>query len=185
MGAVSADINAVEIVEKGEGYAVDDFMVELPPGSRPDSLVSACASVPDVEVIWVSHYPEAWGLQSDVDVLDAMTEDPEHAEQILTAQAPKVFRANWALLVDRPSSSVVSATELAPELDEAGIAALGDLSAAHERELTEGWTPGWGETLIVAAPFRGPHSIVLGRHGGPEFKKSELARLRHLAALAQ
>lgn len=184
MGVVSADINAVEIVEKGDGYAVDDFMVELPAGSRPDSLVSACASVPGVEVIWVSHYPEAWGLQADVDLLDAMTEDPEHAEEILTSEAPAVFRVTWALLIDRETGTVVAATDLAPELDQAGIAALGDLDAVDDRELAEGWTPGWGETLIGVAPFRTSHSIVLGRHGGPEFMKSELARLRHLAALA-
>jgi len=185
MGVVSADINAVEIVEKGDGYAVDDFMVELPAGSRPDSLVSACASVPGVEVIWVSHYPEAWGLQADVDVLDAMTEDPQHAEEILTAEAPAVFRVTWALLIDRESSTVVAATDLAPEVDATGIAALGDLGTVHEQELAEGWMPGWGEALVVVAPFRGANSIVLGRHGGPEFMKSELARLRHLAALAQ
>ncbi|HEV2930725.1 MAG TPA: ACT domain-containing protein, partial [Propionibacteriaceae bacterium] len=30
MGGVGADINAVEIVEKGDGTVVDDFIVDLP-----------------------------------------------------------------------------------------------------------------------------------------------------------
>ena len=55
MGTISADINAVEIVEKYEGYAVDDFMLELPAGVAPDALITACTSVPGVEVVWLSH----------------------------------------------------------------------------------------------------------------------------------
>ena len=104
MGRAQADINAVEIVEKYEGFAIDDFMVELPTGVAADELVTACESEPGVEVIWVSHYPEAWGLQADVDVLTAMTEEPDRAEEILATRAPAVFRVSWAILVDRQSA---------------------------------------------------------------------------------
>ncbi len=185
MGTVGADINAVEIVEKYEGYAVDDFMLELPNGTPPDSLVTACTSVRGVEVVWLSHYPEAWGLQADVDVLNAMTEDPEHAEEILTREAPQVFRVTWAVLVDRAEGRLLANTDLAPELDTDGVRALGDLGTLRDDELPNDWLPGWGETLIAVAPFRSDASIVLARRGGPEFLKSEIARLRHLAALAQ
>jgi hypothetical protein len=174
----------VEIVEKYEGYAIDDFMLELPVGVAPDSLITACTSVPGVEVVWLSHYPEAWGLQADVDVLNDMTEEPDRAEEILTLQAPEVFRVTWALLVDRAKGTVLTQTDLAPDLDGAGIAALGDLTAVRDGELPEGWLPGWGETTIAVAPLRSDAAIVLARRGGPEFLKSELARLRHLAALA-
>ena len=185
VGTVGADINAVEIVEKYEGYAVDDFMLELPGGVPPDTLITACTSVPGVEVVWLSHYPEAWGLQADVDVLNAMTEDPVHAEEILTREAPQVFRVTWAVLVDRAEGRLLAHTDLAPELDPAGVQALGDLASVRDDELPEGWLPGWGEALIAVAPFRSNATIVLARHGGPEFLKSEVARLRHLAALAQ
>ncbi len=184
MGTVGADISAVEIVEKYEGYAVDDFMLELPSGAPPDSLITACVSVEGVEVVWLSHYPESWGLQSDVDVLNAMTEDPERAEVILTLEAPQVFRVTWAVIIDRVRSTVLCQTDLAPDLDGAGVTALGPLDELRDAELPDGWIPGWGETLIAVAPFRSDASIVLARRGGPEFLKSELARLRHLAALA-
>lgn len=184
MGTVSADINAVEIVEKYEGFAVDDFMLELPAGVAPDSLITACTSVPGVEVVWLSHYPEQWGLQSDVDVLNAMTEDPDRAEEILTVEAPEVFRVTWAVLLDRVQGTVLAKTDLAPDLDAAGLVALGPLDGLRDGELPDGWLPGWGETLIAVSPFRSDASIVLARRGGPEFLKSELARLRHLAALA-
>ncbi len=175
---------AVEIVEKYEGYAIDDFMVELPTGVAADTLVTACESEPGVEVVWVSHYPEAWGLQADVDLLNAMTEDPQHAEQLLTEQAPAVFRVAWAVLIDRKSGQVLAHSEMAPDLDADGVAALGPLDAARVEELPDGWIPGWGETLVAVAPLKRRAAIVLARRGGPEFIKSELARLRHLAALA-
>ncbi len=184
MGQVDADINAVEIVERYEGFAVDDFMVELPPGSPADELVTVCESVADVQVVWVSHYPEAWGLQADVDVLNAMTEDPDNAEEILTEQAPAVFRASWAVLVDAATGTVVAQSELAPDLDAAGVAALGRLDAERTGELADGWIHGWPETLVAIVPTRSNKVIVLARRGGPEFIKSELARLGHLAALA-
>mgnify|MGYP001433767005 CR=1 FL=1 len=47
MGAIGADINAVEIVQKNDGYVVDDFMLELPQGTLPDAIVSACTAKND------------------------------------------------------------------------------------------------------------------------------------------
>ncbi|MEA4943185.1 MAG: amino acid-binding protein [Propionicimonas sp.] len=184
MGTVGADINAVEIVEKYEGYALDDFMLELPGGVQPDSLVTACTSVQGVEVLWLSRYPEPWGLQGDVDVLNHMTEYPERAEEILTLESPEVFRVSWAVLIDRVRSQVLARTDLAPDLTAEGIAALGPLDELRSDELPDGWLNGWSETLIAVAPFRSDASIVIARRGGPEFLQSELARLRHLAALA-
>lgn len=184
MGTVGADINAVEIVEKYEGYAVDDFMVELPGGVLADSLVSVCTAIDGVEVLWLSHYPEQWGLQGDVDVLNRMTEQPERAAEILTLESPEVFRVTWAVLVDRAAGRVLARTDLAPDLDDSGVAALGPLDTVRSDELPNGWLPDWTDTLIAAAPLRHTASIVVARRGGPEFLPSELARLRHLAALA-
>ncbi len=184
LGTVKADINAVEIVEKYEGFAVDDFMLDLPPGIQPDALITVCTSIPGVEVLWLSHYPERWGLQGDVDVLNHMTEYAERAEEILTLESPEVFRVTWAALIDRDRRAVTLKTDLAPDLDSGGVARLGALDVVRSDELPEGWLPGWGETLIAVAPFKSASSIVVARRGGPEFLKSELARLRHLAALA-
>ena len=185
MGTVGADINAVEVVEKYEGFAVDDFMVELPTGSQPDSLVTVCTSIPGVEVVWLSYYPERWGLQADIDLLNHMTEHPDRAAEILTLESTDVFRVNWAALIDRESGQVLARTDLAPDLDDTGVAALGPLDELRSAELPGDWLPGWGETLIAVSPFRSGSTVVLARRGGPEFLNSELARLRHLTALAQ
>ncbi|BDQ40225.1 hypothetical protein TPCG7_08740 [Cutibacterium granulosum] len=50
MGTVDADISAVEIVEKGDGYAIDDFILSLPTETMPDTLVSTCDQLEGVKV---------------------------------------------------------------------------------------------------------------------------------------
>lgn len=185
LGTVDADIFAVEIVEKLEGYAIDDFMVSLPPGVLAEALVSACTGLEGVEVLWVSYYPEAWGLQPDVDLLTQMSEHPERAESLLCQNAPDVFHVAWALILDRKSGRVLERTNVAPDLTPEAVAALGSLHQCGTQEMPAGWLPGWNDTIIAVSPIRGgSHSIVLGRHGGPEFLASELARLRYLATLA-
>ena len=186
LGTVKADIVAVEIVEKYEGYAIDDFMLHLPAGVLPDGLITACTAIEGVEVMWLSYYPESWGLQADVDVLNEMLERPRDAERILTDASPDVFHVNWALLVDREYGSVEARTALAPELTPSQVTSIGGLAEPRAVEMPAGWIPGWNTTLLAVAPFREScsHSIVLGRNGGPGFLDSEIARLRHLAALA-
>ena len=44
LGAAGADILGVDVVERAAGVAVDDLIVELPPGKLADSLVSAAVS---------------------------------------------------------------------------------------------------------------------------------------------
>ncbi|MCW3157575.1 amino acid-binding protein [Micropruina sonneratiae] len=184
MGTVGADIQAVEIVEKYEGFAVDDFMVEVPLGTLPDALITSCTSIAGVTVLWFSHYPEGWGLQADVAVLDKMTENPQESATILTQAAPTVFRVHWAAQVDRADGRVVARTPMAPDAETLPVAALGRLDTARSIELADEWLPGWPEMLVAAAPFRDGTALLLARKGGPAFIKSELARLRHLTSLS-
>lgn len=182
LGTIEADISAVEIVEKRDGRVVDDFMIEVPPGTPPDILVTACRALPGVDVLWISHHPEQVSLHSDIEVLEAMSQSPERAHEILTDTAPTTFRCHWALLVDRSADRVVRATPLAPELT-AGLSPLGDLLTADVRVLPDEWLPGWRETEIALAPAGSTRTVIAARRGGPQFMASELARLRHLAML--
>ena len=100
MGRVGGDINAVEIVEKGDGVVIDDFIVDLPPNQMPETMVTACQSLDGVRVEWISRYPEGGGLQSDLEALERMAADPVHAAETLVSLCPVVFRSHWALLVD-------------------------------------------------------------------------------------
>lgn len=183
LGTALADIHAVEIVEKSEDRVVDDFVVELPPGVQPDALVSACTAVPGVDVLWLSFYPSNWGLHADVEAFDAITERPELAADILVESAPAVFRVSWAALVDVGTSRVLGRTDLAPPDESFPTELLPDPRRAAVGDLPEGWLAGWPETMIASAPAGEGRIVVLARTGGPEFRASEVARLRYLAAL--
>ena len=170
MGAVGGDINAVEIVEKGDGVVVDDFIVDLPPGALPENIVTACQSLEGVRVEWISRYPEGGGLQSDLEALERMTADPGHAAETLVSLCPVVFRSHWATLlqVDGDSAQPIYSTTLAPDLTPEVAARFGPF-----------------DTTLVVTPLTRDRVIVIGRLGGPAFLESEIARLHHLAALVK
>lgn len=191
LGRMGADINSVEIVEKGNGVVVDDFILDLPPDKMPDSVVSACNGLPDVRVEWISRYPEGGGLQSDLEALERMTSDPTHAAETLVASAPSVFRSHWAVLLgpghgpQRVLPMMTYSTPLAPDVADDLVAKLQPFDIVHRVELDAEAIPGWGESTVVVAPLSQHRAIVIGRMGGPAFLESEVARLRHLAALVQ
>jgi hypothetical protein len=186
IGGINGDINAVEIVEKGtDGLVVDDFIVDLPPNQLPETIVAACQNLDGVHVEWISRYPEGGGLQSDLEALERMTTEPDHAAETLVSLCPVVFRSHWAVLIDMSNSTVrpTFSTTLAPDLSQDIVDQFGPFDATHRVELESGWAPGWGECTVVVTPLTQDRVIVIGRLGGPAFLDSEIARLHHLAAL--
>lgn len=184
LGGVGADIHAVEIVDRGPDYAIDDFMLNLPANELPENLLGACQQVEGVKVLWVSRYHSDWGVESDIATLNRMATDPTRAGEILTEEAPIVFHSTWALLVDVESSSVLARSEMAPDIDGSDLQMLGTLDSTYSAELSADWQPGWGDTLIAVASMPGRRAIVIGRIGGPTYLAAELVRLQHLATLA-
>jgi hypothetical protein len=187
MGTVGGDINAVEIVEKGPGYAVDDFIVDLPNDKLPETIVTACHNLPGVRVEWISRYPEGGGLQSDLEALERMTADPGNAAEILVTLCPVVFRSQWAILaqIDGDAVSTVFKTTLAPDLDAHTLRRFAPFDVAHRIDLEPDWIPGWADSTAVVTPLTRDRVIAIGRLGGPRFLDSEIARLHHLAALVK
>lgn len=185
MGTVGADINSIDIVEKGHnGTVIDDFMVALPPGTMAETLISACSRLEGVEVLWLSRYPDQWGIESDIVVIQRMSGQPDQAAQILTHDAPQVFHCQWAVLVDADSGLSLDCSRLSPELNQQHLARLEPLQQAHTVELDEEWLPGWGELAVAVAPLTKGRVLVLGRQGGPAFLNSEVLRLAHLCMIA-
>jgi hypothetical protein len=186
LGEVGADIHAIEIVEhrRGDGTAVDDVVVDLPGGVLPDRLVSACNSVPDVEVIWFSRYGAGGGLHMDLEAVEQMTAAAAEAVEVLVEQAPAVLHADWAALLDGTDgpATVAHETTATPEFGPV-IDKWLPLTKAATLESPDG--EGLSESVLVAAPLETDRVVlVVGRRGGPPFLGSEVARLSYLANLA-
>ncbi|HEY0646087.1 MAG TPA: ACT domain-containing protein [Nocardioides sp.] len=173
IGEAGGDIEAIEIVEKRDGFAVDDVLLEMAPGTMPDSVVSACSVLDGVSVLWINRYAAGGNLFLDLEVVEALTEDPSTARDRLIDMLPIAFRVDWAARIrpDGDGMRVVTATDAAPSefhLDAIKVPTR---------------LPGDEVYVECAAPF-GEDLVLMGRRGGPEFLDSELARLEHLLGLA-
>ena len=183
LGDAGADIVSLDVIERGPDGAVDDLLVQLPPGGLADSLITAARSVPGVVVESLRPYLGADDLHRDLELVDELAAAPDHALQLLVDHAPGVFRAGWALLVT--AEGVAAHSPGAPEVTELDL-----LPVATPRRVAtdESWVPPrWddlGIELAVAPVGDAGTAVLLGRPGGPRFRDSEVMRLAHLAGIA-
>ena len=181
LGETGADILSLDVVERGPDGAVDDLLVELPPGALVDRLITAAQSVPGVVVESLRPYTGAADLHGDLELVEALAASPNRALQVLVDLTPGVFRAGWALLVAH--GQVTSASRGAPELRDVPVPALPQARTIGPREA---WVPQQWQLLgitLAAAPLNAELVVLLGRTGGPVFRASEVLRLGHLAGL--
>jgi len=183
LGEAGADIVSLDVVERGADGAVDDLLVQLPPGGLADSIITAARSVPGVEVESLRPYLGADDLHRDLELVDELAAEPENALRLLVDLAPGVFRAGWAVLVVDGTARLHSAG--APEVEELPC---GPVATPRRVTSQESWVPErWRELGIelAAAPVGSADTVVLlGRPGGPRFRHSEVMRLAHLAGIA-
>lgn len=186
LGSAGADIEAIEIVERrSDGKVVDDVLLELPPQVMPDALITACHQLEGVTVDWISRYNAGANLSMDLEAVERFTEDPAHAITQLIDVIPATFRTDWAMALDLVDGEahVRAKSSTAPKLVGEAAEWLGLRKAKVLREVPE-----WDSTVLAATPASDRSGadfvVVVGRHGGPEFLTSEIARLGHMVSLA-
>ena len=186
LGEAGADILGLDVVERGADGAVDDVLVELPPGGLADRLITSAQSVPGVIVESLRPHLGGTDLRRDLDLVDRLAAAPDCAVALLVQHTPEVFGGGWALIVDA-DRGIVAASRGAPEPEELPMPWL-PLERARELAPTEAWVPRpWVlvGTQLMAAPVGTPsRAVLMGRPGGPVFRASEVVRLAHLAGLA-
>ena len=193
LGAAGVDIVSVDVLERGGGVAVDDIVVDLPPDRLPDSLITAAQAVPGVQVESLRPFAGPLDTHRELDLLEALARAPEGtAVKLLAAELPRVFHGGWAAVVHAGGDGddgceVLAASDAAPALEGMRLPWL-PLPAPRLLPSEDGWLPErWQEMAIemMAAPFGAPDTaVVLGRSGGPAFRRSELLRLTHLTGIA-
>src|SRR5690349_15500582 len=88
IGMAGGDIEAIEIVEKRNGTALDDVLLETAEGTMPDSIVSACSAIDGVRVVWISRYQAGGNLVLDLEAVEELTVAPEKALDKLVELLP-------------------------------------------------------------------------------------------------
>ena len=173
IGEAGGDIEAIEIVEKRDGTAVDDVLLEMHDGAMPDSVVSACNTLDGVHVMWISRYAAGGNIFLDLEVVEELTADAERGPG--PDRRPAARRVPLRLGdADPPQQGRPPPHRRGPE-----ELPFVDIEQAARLEVD-----GDEVNLYAGARIDGNDVIVIGRRGGPEFVESELARLGHLVSLA-
>ncbi|SDE20232.1 ACT domain-containing protein [Blastococcus fimeti] len=191
LGTAGIDIVSLDVLERGSGVAVDDVVVDLPPDRLPDSLITVAQSVPDVVVESLRPFAGPLDTHRELELLDGLARAGDRgAEKLLAAELPRVFHCGWAVVLDcgpRDSWEVRAASDAAPSFEGLALPWM-PLTGARLLSSDDDWLPErWREMAIemMAVPYGGDAcAVVLGRSGGPAFRRSELLRLVHLVGIA-
>jgi hypothetical protein len=190
LGTAGIDIVSVDVLERGGGVAVDDIVVDLPRDRVPDSLITAVRSVPGVEVEALRPYAGPLDTHRELELLEALARAAEGtAAKLLAAELPRVFHSGWAVVLSASDAEldVAAASEAAPAFEGLALPWL-PLNGPVLLPSEDDWLPArWRDMAIemMAAPYGSPGcAVVVGRSGGPAFRRSELLRLAHLTGIA-
>jgi ACT domain-containing protein len=188
LGAADIDIISLDVVERGHGLAVDDIVVDLPAGRVADSLITAVTAVPDVQVESLRPFAGPLDTHRELDLLESLARAGEDTAQVLAAELPRVFHSGWAAVLCRAAAgpTLLAASDAAPSLDGVPLPWL-PLASPLLLPSDADWVPGrWQEMAVemMAAPLDPGTAVLVGRSGGPAFRRSELLRLTHLTGIA-
>ena len=198
LGTAGVDIVSLDVLERGSGVAVDDIVVDLPPARLPDSLITAAQTVPGVTVESLRPFSGPLDMHRELELLEELARaavtppDPSLAAKLLAAELPRVFHSGWAVVLSAVDTGgvpweVAASSDAAPAFEGLSLPWM-PLDGPRLLPSEDEWLPErWREMAIemMAAPYGGPGcAVVLGRSGGPAFRRSELLRLAHLTGIA-
>jgi hypothetical protein len=180
IGSVDGDIVGIDVLEQGDGVAVDEFAVELHDPVAVPILVREIEEVDGVsveEVREVEHFPDPRldALRSATRLCSAPTVTV--LQETLVAEIRAEFLADWSALL---TIGTVLASNGARVPDACVLEALDSGTAASP--LVAGGTTGPDDLAVATLGTRGV-TLLVGRDGHP-FRRRERAQLLALAGIA-
>jgi hypothetical protein len=180
IGAVEGDIVGIDVLERGDNVAVDEFAVVLRKSVALDLLVREIEEVDGAsveEVRTIDHFPDPRldALESATTLCASTT--VELLLQTLVEQTRSEFLADWsALLVD--GSVLASAGEVTHDASVLGALVAGTAASPMVADGTTG-----PDDLAVASLPDHDAALLVGR-GGRAFRRRERAQLNALSGIA-
>lgn len=182
IGGVGGDVHEIEVVDRGAGRAVDEFLVTVPEAVSDDLLAREIVAVDgvDVEELRVVDFVER---DPRIDALEAAVALAEAGEGVARAialadRARHELRAVWAAVVG--PDGVEALVGEGPEAP--WLAAFGTGAAAGGPAETGVATDEDGE--VAWAVLAGPGRVLLAGRSGVPFRPRERRVLELLARLA-
>ena len=189
LGTVGADIISLDVVDRFDGVAVDDIVVEVPNGTFPDKLITAAEQLDGVAVDSLRPFGGILDAHRELELIDAVAGAGAGAAQMLADELPAALRVGWALVLELTGEAgcrLVARGESAPMWEGGEVAVLRDLDRVaalddDDEDVPAEWTA--MDTSLAAAPLNAGHILVVGRPGGPSIRPSVIARLGYLTGI--
>jgi hypothetical protein len=179
IGAVRGDIVGIDVLERNEGVAIDEFGVMLPDAALLPLVVREVEEVDGCRVehvTVVTHFPDPRldALVSVAVVCEA--DDPVALQTALATYAGSAFQADWVAVMD---DDRVLASYGNPPADNYLVALA--QGAASSPAVASGLA---GPDDLAAAPMTTRGAVLLVGRTGNEFRERERAQLLALARIA-
>jgi len=180
IGAVGGDIVGIDVLERSEGIAVDEFAVALPSLDVLDLLAKEIEQVDGTSVEefrLVDAFPDP-----RLDALDSATrlceaDSVDELCETLVGHLRREFLADWVALL-RDDAVLAASGDTHPAAEFLSALAAGTSASPTVADGTTG-----PEDLLVAALVSHDATLLVGRDGHP-FRRRERAQLVALARIA-
>ena len=166
LSRAGANVLSVTVLERDQGRAVDDLLLEWPYGRPWHALTRAVEDCPGLRLHGIRHIA-ATAATSDVDLIRQAVDQPRRALETVVDGLPHVLLADWAAAFDRrtprlPTFATPGSPTPLPETPG---------SFDRPRALTVG-----AEALILCAVPDSSVRVLVGRYEGPGFTSTEVQR---------
>ena len=179
IGSVRGDIVGIDVLERNQGIAIDEFGVILPDADILPLLVREVEEVDGSRVehvAVVNHFPDP-RLDALVSVaLVCEADTPAALQAALTTYAGCAFLADWVALLD--GDGIVDSWGDPPGEDQLAVLAKPDLDAPP------GDAGDGGSGSLAVARLPDQSAVLLVGRTGQEFRARELAQLVALTRIA-
>lgn len=154
IGDGGGDVVGIDVLERGGGRVIDEFVVQLPDTRSLESVVSAVDALEGVDVELADVVPEFPDPRLDALEMAAALVSATTGEELLETlveESRKRFGCTWAVVVDRSSSSRLAASGIAPHASwvTAFVTGVSDSGAEGPADVAWAALPGTGVVLVL------------------------------------
>jgi hypothetical protein len=178
IGAFGGDLIGIDVLERGAGRVIDEFVVELPGFEALDRIVSAVDALEGVDVESADIVPEFPDPRLDALELAAALVSAGTGDSLLetlVSESRHRFGCTWAAVVDRRTSSQLASSGPAPHAKWLTAFVVGISESGGESPMDVAWAA-LSDTGLV---------LVFGRDQSRfrDRERRQIAALAHIAAI--
>jgi hypothetical protein len=176
IGAFGGDLIGIDVLERGAGRVIDEFVVELPGIEALDRIVSAVDGLKGVDVEFADTVPDFPDPRLDALELAAALVSAGTGDSLLetlVSESRHRFGCTWAAVVDRQTSSQLASSGPAPHAKWLTAFVLGISESGGESPVDVAWAS-LSDTGLV---------LVFGRDQA-RFRDRERRQIAALADIA-